>query len=137
MKDMIKINSIHLANNTPVLFFADTYALIEIIKGSAAYEKYVDVPLVTTEYNLIELYYHCVHDHNVEIADFYFELFRPFVVPLTHTTISRAMLFKLEYVKEKLSYVDCIGYAVARELGVKFLTGDLKFETKENVEWVK
>ena len=123
--------------NKPTLFFADTYALIEIIKGSEKYHAYVDVPLITTEYNLIELYYHCVHDHTREEADFYFELFSPFVVPLTQKIISDAMLFKLQYVKEKLSYVDCIGYAAALEFGVKFLTGDVKFETKENVDWVK
>ncbi len=137
MKDTTKIDSIHFASNTPALFFADTYALIEIIKGSAAYEEYTTIPLIITEYNLIELYYHCVHDHSVEIADFYFELFSPFVVPFSHAAISYAMQFKLKHVKEKLSYVDCIGYAVARKLGVKFLTGDQKFETKENVEWVK
>ena len=47
------------------------------------------------------------------------------------------MQFKLQFKDEKLSYADCIGYAVAAEFGIKFLTGDKKFRSKENVEFVK
>ena len=47
------------------------------------------------------------------------------------------MAFKLYNKKEKLSYVDCIGHCLAKEIGVRFLTGDQKFENKENVEYVK
>ncbi len=32
---------------------------------------------------------------------------------------------------------DCIGYITARKLGIKFLTGDNKFEDKIGVEFVK
>ena len=47
------------------------------------------------------------------------------------------MEFKLKYKKERVSYVDCIGHALALELGIRFLTGDEKFEDKDNVEFVK
>lgn len=33
--------------------------------------------------------------------------------------------------------VDCIGYTIAREKGILFLTGDAAFEKIEGVEWVK
>ena len=36
-----------------------------------------------------------------------------------------------------LSYVDCIGYMISRQLGIKFLTGDEQFKDFEGVEFVK
>jgi len=39
--------------------------------------------------------------------------------------------------KSNLSYVDCIGYILAKELKVGFLTGDREFEGMDNVEFVK
>ena len=40
------------------IFLADTYALIEILGGSLNYKPYMDCVLITTQFNLIELYYH-------------------------------------------------------------------------------
>lgn len=121
--------------DTTEVYFADTYALIEIIKGNPHFRGYLN--LVTTLYNLAELYYHCLHDHSPEVADFYLDLYTPFLVPITPTSIQLGMQLKLQYKHEKLSYVDCLGYAVAKELGIPFLTGDQKFNDKENVEFMK
>ncbi len=38
---------------------------------------------------------------------------------------------------KKLSLVDALGYSYSRKLGIKFLTGDRKFNGMENVEFVK
>ena len=119
------------------IFLADTYALIEIIKGSPRYRRFLSFHLVITEHNLIELYYHCLHDHGKETAVMYQQLYRGNVVPISDSTIQLAMEIKLRFKHEKLSYADCMGYARAIELGVKFLTGDQKFSDKENVEFVK
>jgi predicted nucleic acid-binding protein len=59
------------------------------------------------------------------------------LIPINLGNIRGGMKFKLKYKKEHLSYVDCIGWAKAKELGIKFLTGDEKFEDKDNVEFVK
>lgn len=119
------------------ILLADTYAIIEIIKGNKNYKKYLDANLITTKFNLIELYYHFLHDFDEDIADKYLEIYSKFLMPITNNTIRTGMKFKLKHKKEKLSYVDCIGYALALELGIKFLTGDQKFEDKENIEFVK
>ncbi len=34
-------------------------------------------------------------------------------------------------------YIDCIGYVIARRMGVLFLTGDKEFEGLESAEFVK
>jgi len=119
------------------IFLADTYALIELLGGNPNYKPYLNHILITTKFNLIELYYHFLHDYDKETADKYLNLYSKFVVPITHSCIRSGMEFKLKYKNERVSYVDCIGYALAFELGIKFLTGDEKFENKDNVEFVK
>ncbi len=119
------------------IFLADTYALIEIIKGNPRYAPYLDRDLITTEYCVVELYYHCLQEYGKEEADRYLLLYSELIVSLSNATIQRAMEFKLQFKKEKLSYADCLGYALAEELNVPFLTGDEKFENKDNVEFVK
>lgn len=123
--------------DTIEIFFADTYALIELIGGNPNYKPYLSHLLLTSQYNLIELYYHLLHDYGQEIADRYLALYSEFTVPISDAAIQQGMKFKLQYKKEKVSYVDCIGYALAQQLGVKFLTGDQKFRDKEKVEFVK
>lgn len=125
MKDMTRV------------FLADTYALIELLGGNPNYKQYLNSILITTKFNLIELYYHFIREYDKETADKYLRLYSQFVIPITYSCIRNGMEFKLEYRKEKLSYVDCIGYALASELGIKFLTGDNKFRNKGNVEFVK
>jgi predicted nucleic acid-binding protein len=126
-----------LTQDTIKVYLADTYALVELLGGNPNYAPYLDQILITTKFNLIELYYHFLQDYGRETADKYLELYSKFVIPITDNCIRNGMAFKLKYKKEHLSYVDCIGYALAQELDIKFLTGDQKFETKENVEFVK
>ena len=44
-------------------FFADTYAIIEVLKGNENYKHYADLKLATTELNLLELSYALVRDY--------------------------------------------------------------------------
>ncbi|MBS3117972.1 PIN domain-containing protein [Candidatus Woesearchaeota archaeon] len=119
------------------VFLADTYALIELLGGNLNYKPYLDHTLITTQFNLIELYYHFLHNYGKKTADKYLHLYSKFTIPITYSSIKDAMEFKLKHKEEKLSYVDCVGYALALELGIRFLTGDGKFKNKPNVEFVK
>ena len=51
--------------------------------------------------------------------------------------MKNAMFFRLQNKSLNLSYVDCIGYVLARSSGLKFLTGDIQFKDMSNVEFVK
>ncbi|MFH1054287.1 MAG: type II toxin-antitoxin system VapC family toxin [Candidatus Woesearchaeota archaeon] len=119
------------------IFFADTYAMFEMINGSDNYQPYLDCVFVTTKLNLAELYYFILKDIGKELADKYLRTLSKIAILITYNSIRNGMEFKLKFKKEKLSYVDCIGYALALEYGIKFLTGDQKFEFKDNVEFVK
>ena len=122
---------------TEEVFLADTYALIELIGGNPNYQKYTNNLLLTTNFNLAELYYALLRDYDQETAEKYLKLYLDFLIPITPSSIQWGMQFKLKYRKDKLSYTDCVGYALAFELNIKFLTGDQKFETMPNVEFVK
>ncbi|MFH1316691.1 MAG: type II toxin-antitoxin system VapC family toxin [Candidatus Woesearchaeota archaeon] len=119
------------------VFFADTYALFEIIFKNDDYKRFLKLIFVTTKSNLVEFYYHLLKDYGKNVADAHLKAFSSIIIPVTYESIQEGMKFKLKFKKEKLSYVDCIGYALALEYGIKFLTGDQKFEFKDNVEFVK
>ena len=118
-------------------FLADTYALIELIGGNPDYKPYTNHALATTKFNMAELYYHYLREHGMKTADRYLQALSDFVIPVSYGSMSLGMQFKLRHKNEKLSYADCIGYAVAIEMGIRFLTGDNKFRDKDNVEFVK
>lgn len=127
MKDM---------TNTKI-FFCDTYALIEIVGGNPNYKEYINNALITSDSNLMELYYAFLRDYDKHTANKYFDFWAKFSIQIPRETIKQAMEFRLANKKENLSYIDCIGYIFAMQNGIKFLTGDIKFKDKQDVEFVK
>ena len=119
------------------IIFCDTYALIEIIGGNKNYDKYENATLVTSEFNLIELYYHFLKNYSKNSAEHYFNQWLNLCVNIPHSVIKFGMEIKLANRKEKLSYVDCIGYAFCLQNNITFLTGDSKFKNKAGVEFIK
>jgi predicted nucleic acid-binding protein len=118
-------------------YFLDTYAMIEIAKGNKKFEPYLDHDLHTSLYNLYEFYTILLRDFNETIAQEFFYQFKRHIVPIKDDHIFKASKFMLENSKKRLSYADCIGYIIARENGIKFLTGDKEFENLDNIEFVK
>lgn len=119
------------------VYFADTYALIELVGGNPNYQGYTQHILITTIFNLVELYYSFLKDYGPEIAQRYFKAYKKNIISISDQSIEVGMLFKLQHKKEKLSYIDCLGYTLALEMNIKFLTGDEKFEHKDKVEYVR
>ena len=122
-------------------YFADTYALVEILKGNPNYEKYSLARLYTTEFNLLELSYALVRDFGTEKAEVILEIVKSsvdIVSPETrHYVLASEMRIGERKNGKKLSLIDCLGYVLAKSLGVKFLTGDREFKGMDNVEFVK
>lgn len=117
-------------------FFADTYALIEMIKKQGSYRRLVHANFLTTRFNLAELYYALLRDFNTETAEKYVDIFADCTVEPSLAAIKIGMELKLAHKSEKLSYIDCVGWATALEWEVPFLTGDEKFANKANVAFV-
>ena len=119
-------------------FFFDTYALIELGKRNPHYEPYSkNVRIVLSQLNLMELSYFLLREKRAHEIDEIFSFLSRFTVPYTKEILIEAAKMKYAFRKERLSYVDCIGYLIAQKHQVKFLTGDGKFEHKENVEFVR
>jgi len=117
-------------------YFFDSYAIIEIIKGNPNYLAYSGEIFITTTINLAEVYYSLIRTTDEKIANEIINKFNfEFLGIDKESTIDAAKLKHL-YKKEELSYIDCVGYVLAKNNGMKFLTGDEKFEKKENVEFV-
>ena len=119
-------------------FFFDTYAFYELIEGNARYKPYSkDIAIITTRLNLMELHYGLLLKHGKEKADEYYNKLLPFCIEISDEAIKKANELKAGLKKRKLSYVDCIGYVLAKMRNVKFLTGDKEFSDMDDVEFVK
>ena len=119
------------------MYYADTYALIEILRGNPRYRRYTQI--ITGEPNMMELAYVLVRDYGKEEALRILRRIRgsiPVVIP-TDEDYTRAAEKRLEWKDRNVSLIDTLGYVLAREMGLKFLTGDREFKGVEDVEWVK
>ena len=119
------------------MYFFDTYAFIEILNGNPNYTKYKTTEIVTSKFNLIELYYIILLRFNKEKADEIYDQLLKYVIYVDDFTIKEAMVFRAKNKSKKLSYIDCIGYIIAKMNNLRFLTGDKQFEKIDNVEFVK
>ncbi|MEK6926498.1 MAG: PIN domain-containing protein [Nanoarchaeota archaeon] len=119
-------------------FFFDTYAIIEINKGNPAYKKYAfGVKIILSKLNILEYIYFLIREKKESQIEEAFSKLSKFNVDYDDKILLDAAKMKFKFVKEKLSFVDCIGYYIAKKYNCKFLTGDEKFKNKENVEFVK
>lgn len=118
------------------VFVYDTYALIEILNRNHSYENYLGKTAIINNFIFAEFCYNLIKD-KVKNREDYIEEMKSAVVSVEPETLVKAMEFRYKNKKRKLSMTDCVSYIMARELGVKFLTGDKEFENLEGVEFVK
>ncbi len=119
------------------MHFFDTYAIFETMRGNKSYEKYKEEVITTTILNLGELYYGLLIKQGKKIADSWLKEFKFDFLPLDARIVVKASYFRFLNKKKKFSYVDCIGYILALEHKIPFLTGDKAFKGLPNVEFVK
>jgi len=122
-------------------YYADTYALVAIIKGDKNCSAYTDKILVTTEFNLLELAYALTRDFGAEKARRVLKIIREdleIIQPTDEDYINAALLRqKVKREGKNLSLIDRLGYVIAERLNIPFLTGDREFRDLENVEYVE
>lgn len=118
-------------------FFYDTYAILAFLEGNNAYQMFFTQHKgITTFGNLLEAYYITLREHGQEKANLVLEFVTPFVVEPEIDDASSSMAFRLRHKKKNLSYVDCLGYSIAKRLNIPFLTGDKAFKSMENVRFI-
>ena len=118
-------------------YFCDTYALIEIFNGNPNYEKFKEQGIYISLMNFYEFYYILLRDFNEKTAEYWRNKLDLVLIEITEEDVIEASKFRLKNIKKKLSFIDCLGYALALKGNIKFLTGDSKFENMKNIEFVK
>lgn len=118
-------------------YFFDSYAIMEILKGNTNYNLYLNSKIILTKLNLFEIYSNVLRDSGKEDAEKIFDKYKSHTVDYDDSVIKEAAELWVRYRDRNVSMTDCIGYILAKKLGVKFLTGDEEFEDLDNVEFVK
>lgn len=122
---------------TMTSYVFDTYAIIEILKGNRNYNSYIHAGLIINDFILAELCYYLLREYGKRTAQRYLIQFKKQVTHVPSNTILEAMVYRYQNKKKRLSMTDCIGYMQAKDLGVRFLTGDKEFRNVSNVEFAK
>ena len=118
-------------------YFLDTYALIEIVKDNKNFERFKNTRNFTGHMNLLELHYMVSKEFGKRKADEIIDKTQSITINIEIKDIKEASKFRLIYIKNKFSYVDSLGYSMAFNRNMKFLTGDKEFKNLANVEFVK
>ena len=90
--------------------------------------------MVTSRLNLFELYYILLRDTDERTALLALDKYYDFSIDFDIATIQDASKMKLTYKRRNLSMADCVGYFLAGQLGIPFLTGDCQFRDMPNVQ---
>lgn len=115
----------------------DTYALIEIAKANPKFRKYTQKDFVIADVILAEFYWVLCRDFSVDIADSWFDRLTPYVVSTGSLLYQQSIKLRHERKKQKLTFFDCVGYTLARQRKIPFVTGDKEFEHLPGVEFIK
>lgn len=118
-------------------YFFDSYAIIEIVKENKNYKAYFDKEIITSILNIGELYYALLKDFDEKTAIFWLSKLRDYSLSVDLDVVVKAMKFKFKNKDRNFSFIDCVGYVLARANGFIFLTGDKEFEGLDGVEFVK
>lgn len=117
--------------------FLDSYAIIEILKNNPGYAKAAEAEPVSTRLNLIEVAYHLLSELPKEKAVQIINSLKIKSLEIQENHVTKIAVFRKEHAKKNLSYIDCIGYVLAKENNIPFVTGDKQFQGMENVEFIK
>jgi len=119
---------------------ADSFAFIALFEDNERYRRlFSRGGIVTTAMNVLEIYGNLLRRYGREEALGFASPVLPMVVDVPPETALPAAEFRLRMSKEgrPCSHIDAWGWAAAKALGRKFLTGDPAFKGVDNVEFVR
>ena len=119
-------------------FFFDSYAFFELIFGNENYKPYAkDTTIITTRLNLMELHYGMMSKYGKDFANQLYDEYSTYCVDVDDYVFKKASELKYSLKQRHVSYIDCVGYVLAKLRNVPFLTGDKQFQDLDNVEFVE
>ena len=119
-------------------YFFDTYALIELL-ARKDFVRFSAKGFVTSRWNLAELLVVDLRERDEAAARRHFQRFLGACEEPTDEDLFQAAVFREAQRKRRrlLSYVDALGYVLARRMSLRFLTGDDAFRGLPHVLFVK
>ena len=102
-------------------YLYDTYALIEIFRGNPNYKEFENSTIYTSIMNFYEFYYSVLKEFNEKTAEYWKGKLNLIFIEITEEEIIEASKFRLKNIKDKLSFIDCLGYVMAMNNKLKFL----------------
>ncbi|MBD3164066.1 hypothetical protein GF323_02625 [Candidatus Woesearchaeota archaeon] len=115
----------------------DTYALWEISKGNPKFMHLMDKDIIVPDTTLAEFYCVLLLEYDKPTADYWYKQISPYTKSIDKLMMVKAMNYKYQNKKKRLSFLDCVGYLYAMENNYKFVTGDKGFEDMRNVLFIK
>ncbi len=107
-----------------VLRCLDTYALVEIKKGSPNYSNLLSMEFVITDLTLAEFYAVLLREEGQKSADYWWGRLTPYLEAVPVDVLIEAVRFRHEHRKRRISFFDAVGYSYAIAKNMVFVTGD-------------
>jgi len=115
----------------------DTYVLWEIAIGNPKFTHYLEEDFVVNDLILAEFYGIFLREFNEQTANYWILKLKCYSQEVPLQVLIKAVKFRRNNPKKKLSFFDASGYMFARENNYSFVTGDKEFEHLQDVEFVK
>jgi len=115
----------------------DTYALMEIYLGNEKFLHYLDSDFIITDIILAEFYGVLLREYGEDEAEYWFRKLEQYSVPANKFILKKAVKFRQEHIKQRISFYDAVGYIFSIKNGYYFVTGDKEFEDFKSVEFMK
>jgi predicted nucleic acid-binding protein len=115
----------------------DTYALMALAQGEAAFAKYMADEFIIPDTTLAEFCWVLMRDFSESAARAWEERLAPYCAPADRDLMLAAMHFRLDNRGKGFSFFDAVGYVFARRHHIPFVTGDESFRDLPGVEFLK
>ncbi len=122
------------------MFFLDSYAMLEIARVNPKYRSFIGESVITSRSNLLEVYCILLEHEEEALAKMVLEILGPIAADLPLELIPKVAYFRRRRrgaTGRRFSYVDALGYVIARENAFTFLTGAHEFEGFPEVRFVR
>ena len=100
----------------------DTYALWELAKGNPKFRFLMDEEVVIPDTTLAEFYWVLLLEYDKLTADYWYRIMSSHSTQIDKLLMVKAMYFRYENKKKRLSFFDCVGYLYSREHNHQFVT---------------
>ncbi len=114
----------------------DTYALVEIALANEKFSSLLTDEILITDITMAEFYYVILQKYNQPTADYWYKRLSHYCSQVPIRILVKAVIFRHENKKKKLSFFDCVGYIFSQENKHTFVTGDKEFEKLDGVLFI-